>query len=111
MNANANVDEARQLLQRRAAELRIELNKVEDAIHSLDESPARPNGNSRPARGRKTRRDQALDLIARNPGITIKELAASMGLNGPHYLYRVLPALEREKLIAKQGDGYREIRK
>ena len=108
---NANVQEARQLLQRRAAELRVELNKVEDAIHSLDESPAGRNGNGGAGRGRKTRRDQALDLISRNPGITIKELAASMGLNGPHYLYRVLPALEREKLIAKQDGGYREIRK
>ena len=106
---NANVQEARQLLQRRAAELRIELNKVEDAIHSLDDSPSAANGDRDAGRARKTRRDQALDLIARNPGITIKELAASMGLNGPHYLYRVLPALEREKLIAKQGDGYSEI--
>jgi hypothetical protein len=34
-----------------------------------------------------------------------------MGLKGPHYLYRVLPALEREKLISRKGDGYRAIRK
>ena len=30
-----------------------------------------------------------------------------MGLNGPHYLYRVLPRLEAEKLISKDGNGYR----
>jgi hypothetical protein len=107
---NANVEEARELLQARAAELRVELNKIEDAIQSLDDSADDAAGGAS-GQARKTRRDQALELIARSPGITIKELAASMGLNGPHYLYRVLPALEREKLIAKQGDGYREARR
>jgi hypothetical protein len=105
---NANVEEAKDLLERRAAELRIELNKIEDAIQSLDESPGGNDAGG--AHNRRTRRDQALDLIDRNPGITIKQLAASMGLKGPHYLYRVLPALEREKLIEKQGDGYRAVR-
>jgi hypothetical protein len=104
---NANVEEARELLQARAAELRVELNRIEDAIQSLDDSADDAAGGGASRHARKTRREQALDLIARKPGITIKELASSMGLNGPHYLYRVLPALEREKLISKQGDGYR----
>ena len=107
---NADVDEARQLLEARASELRVELDRIEKAIKSL-------NGSSNPGAGaavhapRRTRRDQALELIARNPGITIKEIAARMGLKGPHYLYRVLPALEREKLISRKGDGYRAIGK
>jgi LysM repeat protein len=103
---NADVEEARQLLQARASELRDELTKIEDAISSLDESPA---GAPATQTRRKSRREQALELIARNPGITIKEIASRMGLNGPHYLYRVLPALEREKLISRKDDGYRAV--
>ena len=108
---NADVDEARQLLEARASELRVELDRIEEAIRSLN-----GNGSSDPGGGltvhapRRTRRDQALELIERNPGITIKEIAARMGLKGPHYLYRVLPSLEREKLISRKGDGYRAVR-
>ena len=108
MNA-ANVDEARQLLEARARELRTELGKIEEAIRSLDRSSSGTPSNG--STGRKTRREEALELIARNPGITIKELATSMGLNGPHYLYRVLPGLEREKLISRKGEGYQAKRR
>lgn len=107
---NPDVDEARQLLEARASELRVELDRIEEAIRSLNGSTESGSSPTVPAR-RRTRRDQALELIARNPGITIKEIAARMGLRGPHYLYRVLPALEREKLISRKGDGYRAIRK
>jgi hypothetical protein len=107
MSANS-VDEARQLLEARARELRDELGRVERAIRSLGDassatSPSRANSHRR--RGRRA--DQALELIAKHPGITITELASQMGLKGPHYLYRVLPRLEGEKLISKKGDGYR----
>jgi hypothetical protein len=106
---NADVDEARALLEARASELRVELDRIQEAIKSLNGSSdpgAEPAIHAR----RRTRRDQALELIERNPGITIKEIAARMGLKGPHYLYRVLPALEREKLISRKGDGYRATR-
>ncbi len=39
------------------------------------------------------------------PGITIPELAAKMGIK-QNYLYRVLPGLEQEKKIKKQGRGW-----
>ncbi len=103
-----NVDEARQLLETRADELRDELKRIEEAIQSLATSAGQGQtpGVVR-ARPRGRRAEQALELIAEQPGITIRELASQMGLKGPHYLYRVLPRLEGEKLIAKQGTGYR----
>jgi hypothetical protein len=103
-----NIDEARQLLEARAHELRDELKRIEEAIRSLGASAGR---RREPAvaqvRPRGRRAEQALELIAEHPGITIRELASQMGLKGPHYLYRVLPRLEGENLIAKKGSGYR----
>ncbi len=39
------------------------------------------------------------------PGITIPELAAKMGIK-QNYLYRVLPGLEAENKVEKQGRGW-----
>jgi DNA-binding IscR family transcriptional regulator len=39
------------------------------------------------------------------PGITIPELAAKMGIK-QNYLYRVLPGLEAENKVSKQGRGW-----
>jgi hypothetical protein len=44
-------------------------------------------------------------LIAEQPGITASELAKAMSI-APNYLYRVLPRLEREGHVVKQGKGY-----
>jgi DNA-binding IscR family transcriptional regulator len=43
--------------------------------------------------------------VTGQPGITIPELAAKMGIK-QNYLYRVLPGLEQEGKIAKQGRGW-----
>jgi hypothetical protein len=59
---------------------------------------------ARPQRG-GNRAQQALKLIAAQPGLSAADLAASMGMKR-NYLYRVLPALEREGRITKQGKGY-----
>jgi hypothetical protein len=56
-------------------------------------------------KGSGTRAAQALTLIKGQPGITIPELAAKMGIK-QNYLYRVLPGLEQEKKIKKQGRGW-----
>jgi hypothetical protein len=71
-------------------------------------------GASRSARKPATRRssgdgggraEQTVQIITRRPGITVKEIAAEMGIK-PNYLYRVLPTLEKDGKIAKQGTGY-----
>ena len=40
-----------------------------------------------------------------NPGITISELADRMGIK-QNYLYRVLPGLEQDGLVRKEGRGW-----
>jgi sugar-specific transcriptional regulator TrmB len=51
------------------------------------------------------RAQQALELIGAQPGATAAELAELMGMKR-NYLYRVLPALEKDGKITKQGKGY-----
>ena len=56
-------------------------------------------------KGSGTRAAEALALVQGQPGITIPELAAKMGIK-QNYLYRVLPGLEAEKKVRKQGRGW-----
>lgn len=63
----------------------------------------RPSGPGRP--GNSARADEAEQLIAASPGITVAELAEAMGI-GPTYLYRLLPRMEREGRLRKDGRGY-----
>jgi hypothetical protein len=56
-------------------------------------------------RGSGQRGKQALRLIEGRPGVTIPELAKAMRIK-PNYLYRVLPALEREGKVKKQDKGW-----
>ena len=56
-------------------------------------------------RGSGTRSAQALKLVRGQPGITIPELADKMKIK-QNYLYRVLPGLEADGLVAKQGRGW-----
>jgi CRP-like cAMP-binding protein len=57
------------------------------------------------SRGSGTRAEQAVDLVTRQPGITIAEMARQMGIS-PNYLYRVLPELQKDGKVRKQGKGY-----
>ncbi len=71
-------------------------------------APARRGGSRRKVGRRKgsgTRSAQALSFVAAQPGITIPELATRMGIK-QNYLYRVLPSLEEEGKVAKQGRGW-----
>jgi predicted Rossmann fold nucleotide-binding protein DprA/Smf involved in DNA uptake len=56
-------------------------------------------------RGTGTRAKQALALVQESPGITIPELAERMGIK-QNYLYRVLPGLEQDGLVRKEGRGW-----
>jgi hypothetical protein len=87
--------------------------------------PGRPRGSTRakaatatkakPARkaarragrrkGSGTRAAEALGFVRGQPGITIPELAAKMGIK-QNYLYRVLPGLAQENKVRKQGRGW-----
>jgi CRP-like cAMP-binding protein len=56
-------------------------------------------------RGSGTRANQALELVKARPGITIPELAESMGIK-QNYLYRVMPGLAEEGKVTKSGRGW-----
>jgi CRP-like cAMP-binding protein len=64
----------------------------------------RSTGRGRP-RGTGTRAREALELVRSRPGITIPEIAEAMGIK-QNYLYRVLPSLQRDGLVRKEGRGW-----
>jgi DNA invertase Pin-like site-specific DNA recombinase len=124
MPSTTNVlDEARQLVQKRLADLDDERQRLERALAELGgkvtkRSPGRPRGssNAKPAgstgttpRRRKrrggTRADQAVNLIASAPGISASDVAKQMKIK-PNYLYRVLGDLEKEGRVKKDGRQY-----
>jgi hypothetical protein len=61
------------------------------------------NASSRRAKGQRS--EDALKLIRERPGITVADAAQALGI-GTTYLYRLLPRLEREGRIRKEGRGY-----
>jgi sugar-specific transcriptional regulator TrmB len=122
------LDEARDLVTKRLAELDEERKRLERALSELGgkakkagrkkagRRPGRPRGSSKASgtakkgtRRRKrrggTRADQAVNLIKQNPGITASEIAKSMKIK-PNYLYRVLSDLEKQKRVKKKGRKY-----
>jgi len=66
-------------------------------------------GNGQPSRdrlrGTGSRREQALEVVQANPGITIPEIARIIGIQ-QNYLYRVLPTLVEDHLVEKRGRGW-----
>jgi sugar-specific transcriptional regulator TrmB len=124
MPSTTNVlDEARELVQRRLADLDDERKRLERALAELGgkvarRAPGRPRGSkstttgstATPRRRRKrrggTRADQAVNLITSKPGISASDVAKTMKIK-PNYMYRVLSDLEKEKLVTKSGRKYR----
>jgi hypothetical protein len=64
-------------------------------------------GRGRP-KGSGTRSKQALKLVRDKPGITIPELAEAMDIK-QNYLYRVLPELQKDGLVRKEGRGWHPL--
>jgi hypothetical protein len=56
-------------------------------------------------RGGNTRAVQVLDLVRKQPGVTIPELAKAVKIQ-PNYLYRVLPRLASEGQVKRNGQGW-----
>jgi DNA-binding IclR family transcriptional regulator len=121
-STTAVLDEARDLVKRRLAELDDERKRLERALSELGEKAkggrggrrrGRPKGSrsgakkGRAKRRRRsgTRADQAVDLIKKNPGISASEIAKTMKIK-PNYLYRVLGELEKEGRVKKKGRQY-----
>ncbi len=123
MPSTKNVlDEARELVERRLADLDEERHRLERALAELGgkvkRSPGRPRGSAStgatkssgaPKRRRRrrggTRADQAVELITQQPGISASDVAKTMKIK-PNYLYRVLGDLEKEGRVKKDGRQY-----
>jgi hypothetical protein len=79
-------------------------------VSKKPKAAAKPAGEQAPTRkgrpkGSGKRATEALSLIQGQPGITIPELAAKMGIK-QNYLYRVLPRLEQTSKIVKKDKGW-----
>jgi DNA-binding IscR family transcriptional regulator len=78
-------------------------------VRTRSRSTSRRDGRSaaapRTPRGGNTRANQALELVRKQPGITIPEIAQAMKIQ-PNYLYRVLPRLASEGEIKRDGQGW-----
>jgi len=130
MPSTTNVlDEARELVERRLADLDEERRRLERALAELGgkakRSPGRPRGSASKAKASTktsgasssgapkkrrrrrggTRADQAVDLITSQPGISASDVAKTMKIK-PNYLYRVLGDLEKEGRVKKDGRQY-----
>jgi len=109
-----HLDSARKAIDDRISVLKDELKRLEAASSALGGStrrrgPGRPPRSTGRRRGRPrgsgTRALQAEKLVSENPGITISELAEKMKIK-PNYLYRVLPQLQKDGKLRKQGSGW-----
>lgn len=123
------LDSARRDIESRLSDLRDETKRLEKALDALrgqvtgngrrrgrqtatssrtrTASRKAANGRRRRRRGRRggTRSDQAHKLVQSNPGISIADLAKEMKIT-PNYLYRVMPELQKEGKVRKQGKGW-----
>jgi hypothetical protein len=70
--------------------------------------PAAASRRSRRASGGGSRAEQAITLIGAQPGISVPEMAKTMGI-GSNYLYRVLPQLAKDGKVRKEGKGYQPV--
>lgn len=67
--------------------------------------PAKRGGVRGRPKGSGTRGVQALAIVKESPGVTIPEIAERMAIK-QNYLYRVLPRLAEDGLVAKVGTGW-----
>ena len=63
------------------------------------------NGRRGRPKGSGTRAKEALELVRSRPGVTIPEIAEAMGIK-QNYLYRVMPELQKDGLVRKEGRGW-----
>ena len=112
------LEEKRSEIEARLKELKplhdeyLTLQKAKEALDGVDR-PSRPRPGAGTRRGRRGRprgsggtAAKALEVIRQNPGIGVSELARELKMRHPNYLYRVLPQLESQGAVRKDGKGW-----
>lgn len=115
--------EKRREIEQRMKELRPlvdEYHQLEAAVAALDgakpvttaRTPRQPKAPARPGTGKRgrpkgsgKRAQQVLELVTAQPGITIPEIADSIGIQ-QNYLYRVVPDLQKQGKLIKRKRGW-----
>jgi CRP-like cAMP-binding protein len=78
------------------------------AARSSNGSSGSTSGRRGRPRGTGTRSKEALEVVRSRPGVTIPEIAEAMGIK-QNYLYRVLPALQKDGMVRKEGRGWHAL--
>lgn len=125
------IDDARQMIESRLAEIEAETKQLQDALpHLRDDDGRHPhrgranrkaaagtgsssrNGPRRPTRAKASkrahrgqRREELLAAIESSPGARPSELAATIGIR-PTQVSVLIAKARAEGLIVKSGDGY-----
>ena len=128
------LDEKKKEIHARLSELKPlveEYERLQAAAAALDGVSTNGNGRSRTAsprrpsaarqssggggtgkrgrpKGSGTRSKEALELVRSKPGITVPELAEAMGIK-QNYLYRVMPELQKDGMVRKEGRGWHAL--
>ena len=116
------LDEKRAEIDSRLKELKplydeyLMLERAKAALDGVDGRTGQAGGRRRAARAaagagrRRGRRggttDAVLAHLRQNPGATVREIADALGMKHPNYLYRVLPNLQQQGAVKKQGKGW-----
>jgi hypothetical protein len=110
------LEEKRSEIEARLKELKplheeyLTLQKAKEALDGVDRPKRTAAGPRRGRRGRPRGSGgtsaKALEVIRQNPGISVTDLARELKMRHPNYLYRVLPQLESQGAVRKDGKGW-----
>jgi hypothetical protein len=114
--ASEAVQQAKELLEKRLAELDAERKQVQHALSSLGNgrgrrpgAGSRRTGTRRRSGGKRARRGQReaefLEQVRSAPGAKISEIAKTMGV-APQQLYPIARRLSDGGQVTRRGDGF-----
>ena len=89
------------------------LERAKEALAGVD-APARARGGGggggRRRRGRRGgTQDAVLAHLRQHPGASVREIADALGMKHPNYLYRILPSLQEQGAVKKEGKGWSAV--
>ena len=89
--------------------------KAKEALDGVNRPARKPGAGAKASRRRGRPRGsggtsaKALEVIRQNPGIGVTDISRQLGMRHPNYLYRVLPQLEAQGAVRKEGTGWHAV--